>query len=215
MPETPKSMRGSALLKGTLIAALLLYGGLLGSLFVPSVGMIAFISALCVSYLWAYAGSVLGTVVFLASWLAGRRAFPKKRQRLQFSVQLSAVTFAMVGIILMAAALSLPGYNIHMAGYWLHVKLWLDVDKVRNWAQSLGIRQDPRAIDTFGVPVAYERWPATLRILSVPAGRVYVNRRTIGVTVEHGSPLLSGCYLGTPYSILYLGTPYSIRRRNK
>jgi len=83
MPEIARRTRGSQWLMSTSDPDFAALRGLAVSLSMPLIEMHLFIAAFCACYLWAYVGGLLGAIVFLVAWLAGRRAFLKKRQRLQ------------------------------------------------------------------------------------------------------------------------------------
>jgi len=188
-PEAGGNTRGSKLLRVTLIVALVLYGGLLACSCVPFIGMFVFIFAFFVFYLWVYVGASAAMVAFTAAFFASRNVFHKRSHRLQFAVQLSAIAFAVVGIPLMAMVPLLPGQNLHMAGYSLHTRIWLDADKVRGWANNLDIPADSDISWGPESPTSRTRWPLTLQIMAGLTGRVQVDETTREVTLVHGGAL--------------------------
>ena len=169
----------SRLLKGTLIANIVLYAILAGSLYNP----FFFIFFHFVRYLWFYIGALATFLAFGLAWLMARWLFDKSRQRLRFSGQLAGIVFALVGIILIASVPFVRGHDLDMVGYWLHARIWLDAEKVRTWAQGLEIP----AGETAGV--FRLRWPLTLWITASLTGRVRVDGDTRNVTLLHGSAL--------------------------
>jgi hypothetical protein len=180
IPDAAGRTPGSRLLKWTLIATIVLYVGLFAFSCVPFVGWQVFIFAFFAFYLWVYVGVFTSAIVFTAAFLASRKVFHKRRHRLQLAIQLSAIVFAVAGIVVMAMVPLSSGQSVQMAGYSVHTRLWLDADKVRAWANSLGPSEDPAA--------APGRWPLSLMIMSVPAGRIDVDEAG-NVTIYRGSAL--------------------------
>jgi len=169
----------SRLLKGTLVANIVLYAGLAVLLVHP----FGFIFFHCVRYLWLYIGALAALLAFGLAWLAGRRLFGKFRQRLRFSGQSAGILFALVGIVLIGSVFFTRGCDLDTAGYWLHVRIWLDAEKVRDWAQNLDMRSN-------GTSRVYRpRWPLTLWMAAPLSGRVCVDADTRDVMLEHGSAL--------------------------
>ncbi len=179
--RTPRSR----LLTWTLIVAVALYVGLSVSFFVPFLGLLLWVFIFCALYLWAYVGIFASAVVFMAALLVGHKVFQKRRHRLQFALQLSAIAFAVVGIVLMVMVHLRFGQSLEIAGYSLHTRLWLDADKVRIWADSL----DPSDESALS-PV---RWPLTIKLMAVSGGHLHVDGETMDVIICHGSAL-SGHY---------------------
>jgi len=171
-------MVGSSLLIGTLIVAVALYIGLFA--FAPRLLILVYFTC----YLWAYVGLATSAIVFILALLASRRIFCKRRRRVQLAVQVSAIVFGVVGIGLMVMAPAMSGQSLLMAGYSIHTRIWLDADSVRTWANSLSPSEDPTA--------APFKWPLSLMLMSIPAGRVDVDGSG-NVTIYRGSAL-SGHY---------------------
>lgn len=188
-PEAGGNTRGSRLLRVTLIVALVLYASFFASSCVPFIGMFVFIFAFFVLYLWVYIGASAAIVAFTAAYFASRNVFHKRRHRLRFAAQLSAIAFGVVGIPLMAMVLLLPGQNLHMMGYSLHARIWLNADKVRDWADNLDIPPDSDLLWGPKSPTSRIRWPLTLQIMAGLTGRVQVDEMTREVTLAHGSAL--------------------------
>ena len=180
-PNASDRMSGSRILTTTLILAIMLYAGLFAANSIPFVGVFVWIYGFCAFYFWVYIGVPAAITVFPIAFLASRKVLHKRTHRLRLGVQLSAITFALVGIFLMAMAPLVGGHRLHMGGYRLHVRLWLDADQVRAWASRLDLSQDSALS-----PV---RWPLTVRVLAGVAGRVRVDDETRDVTIEYGSAL--------------------------
>lgn len=181
-PETTPGATGrrsaSWLLTWTLVTTIALYAGL----FVFASAL--FIFAYFAFYLWVNVGTLASVIVFTAAFLASHKLFPRRRHRLQLGIQLAAIVFAVTGAAVMAMVPLLGGQSVEMAGYSLHTRLWLDADKVRIWANSLGPSEDPAA--------APYKWPLSLMIMSLPTERVDVDG--VGnVTIYHGSALSGHC----------------------
>lgn len=179
-PDTARTKPRSRLLMVTATVALWLNVGLFALLVLPLVGGIAFFH---IWYLWLYVGAAAAGLAFVAFWLVGRALLSSIRQRLQLAFLSAAIAFAAVGIALMASIIFVRGYRVQMAGYWLHAKIWLDVEQVRQWAQTM---DPPKA--TLG-NIELRRFPTTSWLTGFPAGRVLVDRRTQEVRVIQGSAL--------------------------
>ncbi len=188
-PEASGRTPASKLLRVTLITALILYAGVFASFCVPFVGIFIFIFACFVFYLWVYIGASAAIVAFITAYFAGRNLFEKGRHRLRFAVQSSAIAFAVVGILLMMMVPLLRGQNLHMTGYSLHTRVWLDADRVRAWANSLNITPDSEMQWGPESPTSRVRWPLTLQVVAGLTGRVQVDEMTRDVTVVHGGAL--------------------------
>jgi hypothetical protein len=148
---------------------------------VPFLGVFVWIFSFCAFYLWVYIGMPAAIAMFLIAYLAGCKVFHKRRHRLRLAIQLSAIAFALAGILLMAIVPLMGGHSLHMSGYRFHVRLWLDADQVRAWASGL----DPSQ----GSALSPTGWPLTVRVLAGLAGDVDVDEETRDVTIEHGGAL--------------------------
>jgi len=165
---------GSRVLKWTLIAAVLPY------VVFFAFASVVFFFAFHVFYLWAYAGAFASAVAFTATLLMSCRMFRKIRHRLQLAAQLSAIAFAVAGIVLIGMSFLVSGQRLLFAGYSLHARIWLDADKTRTWANELDLSQESALSST--------RWPLMIKVMTIEGARVDVDGER-NVTIYQGGPL--------------------------
>ncbi len=176
-PETPR------LLRKTFTRAVTLYAVLIGSTFVPFLGILVYIFTFFVAYLWLYVGSAIACVTFVAACLMARKHLMSIKQRLQFAFLSGMIAFAVVGIALMASFACFR-YNAHLVGFRLHTWICLDAAMARRWAQNVEFVETE-----YGLERRAWRVPMTLRLTGLPVGDVNVDPETRDVTVEQGGPL--------------------------
>ena len=170
----------SGLLTGTLMVTVLLYAGLFILFLGHPISSGVFMAAFCAFYFWVDIGLFAAILVLLITYHASGRILPERRHRVRLRLQLSAITFAAVGIALMAMAPLIGYFNLQMGGYELHTRIWLDADRVGAWANRLDVPARS--------PISPLTWPLSLMVMAIPAGDVDVDE-TGNVTVCHGSAL--------------------------
>ena len=176
----PKAPR---LLKKTFTIAVVLYAVLIGSAFVPFVGMIVFILVSIVAYLWMYVGFLVACVTFVVGWLLARRQLKSAKQRLPFALLSGMIAFAVAGIVLMASFLCFR-YDAHLIGFRLHTQIWLDAEATRDWAQNVEFVEGEYGLERRSFQVPWALW-----MVGLPASDVNLDPATRDVTVEQGGPL--------------------------
>lgn len=175
--------RAPRLLKKTFTAAVILYAVLIGSTFVPFAGMVVFILAFIVEYLWVYVGFLVACVTFVVACVMAKRHLKSAKQRLQFAFLSGMIAFAVVGIALMASFVCIR-YDAHLIGFRLHAQIWLDAEAARHWAQNVEYAETE-----YGLERRSSQVPRTLWLTGLPFGDVNVDPDTRDVTVEQGGPL--------------------------
>lgn len=175
--------RAPRLLKKTFIAAIIVYAFLIGSTFVPFAGMIVFILAFVVAYLWMYVGLLVAGATFVAAWVLGKRRLKTAKQRLQFGFLSGMIAFGVVGIGLMASFMCFR-YDAHLIGYRLHAQIWLDAETARRWAQNVEFVETEYGLERQSFRVSRTLW-----LTGLPFGDVNVDPDTRDVIVEQGGPL--------------------------
>ena len=147
---------------GILVAGLC-YGGIVGH--VLYVGLLA-------SAFWAvYVAGPLAIVLWGGLMV---------RRRLAGALKSAVLIFGTIGLVLWIVAVIPPSARTFSSGYWIHAKLWVDVDEVRTWAAG----RTP-SVDRFE-PIAVDQWPASLRRVSVSGGRVTCDPKSLTVVFYEG-----------------------------
>ena len=110
--------------------------------------------------LWCYI-SIAAICIIFPSVFITRYQRGQSLTALLSAARWSVIVVGLSGLLLGAAALIVPGYKIFLAGYWLHVKIWLAPAQVRQWAASQQITAD----QTSDIP--YPDWPESLKKTSL------------------------------------------------
>ncbi|MBT3202323.1 MAG: hypothetical protein HN350_20680 [Phycisphaerales bacterium] len=141
-----------------ILAGGLWYGGIVGH--VLYVGLIS-------TVFWAvYVAGPLAIVLWL-----GRLV----RRRGRGAIKSAVLIFGTIGLVLWIVAVIPPSSRTFSSGYWIHAKLWADIDEIRTWATE----RKPSADRFEEIPI--EQWPASLRSLSVADGTVTCDPKTFTV----------------------------------
>lgn len=81
--------------------------------------------------LWFYIGTAAVSVIFPSVFIAVRCRRGQSLAALLAAAKWSAIAVALIGLLLWPSLLIVPGYKTSLAGYWLHVKIWLNPAQVR------------------------------------------------------------------------------------
>jgi hypothetical protein len=180
------------LLTAMLLADVACLAGFFTLLSLPATHVAAFEYLDAAGYLWVYSGLLAALVAPVAAYLLSRRLFADNDQRLRFGAQMAGLTFAFVGVAFYIVSLFFPGDDLHYQGYRLHVRLWLDADKVRQWARTVELPVAPPNPQIPSIPVVRvpsRQWPLTLRLTGMTEGYVAVNKDTREVTLNQRGAL--------------------------
>ena len=150
----------------------LLWGGFVGN--VLYVGLLS-------SAFWAvYIAGPLAVVLWVGFIV--RRLFAPRGQRsiLRAGLKSAVIVFGTIGLVLWTVAVIPPGARTFSSGYWIHAKLWVDVDEIRTWAAG-------RTASVYRfTPIPVDQWPASLRRLAVSGGVVTCNPKNLTVIFYEG-----------------------------
>lgn len=174
-PPRPKS------LSNTVAAIVILaYAAATLAMFVPLLGWCLAIVVHCSFLVVLYVGIPAATLAWVVGMLV-RVFLRRRRDRLVWTaLKYAIISFGGMGILIGVATPMAPGYRMHLLGYSLHMKAWVNTEEVRRWAQSRPPATQPRE----GVPA--EEWPASLRNVPYCMGYVTVNPTTRAVRFDEG-----------------------------
>jgi len=138
------------------------------------------IGMLSASYLVLYVGFPLAALLWAASmayWIAMRQEW---RRLIWTGVKYAIILLGSIGLGLWLIGMVPPTAKTFTLGYWLHVKVWADVDEIRTWAA----RRAP-AHDSFrSIPQA--QWPSCMRRMPFSFGTVWCDLDRSTVTFSEG-----------------------------
>ncbi|MDP6635467.1 MAG: hypothetical protein QGG42_11245 [Phycisphaerae bacterium] len=90
------------------------------------------------------------------------------------------IIFGTIGLVLWIVAAIPPNSRAFCAGYWIHARVWVDVDEIRTWAAERSPSTDKYE------PIDAEQWPESLRRVSVSGGVVTCDPKTLTVIFYEG-----------------------------
>ncbi|MDP6543272.1 MAG: hypothetical protein QGH60_04725 [Phycisphaerae bacterium] len=159
-----------------IVYAILLAGLCWGSI----VGFVLFLGLLSAAYLAVYVAGPLAMLLWVA--FMAHRLFVRKDRGALFRAGLKSgvIIFGTIGLVLWTIATIPPPARTFTAGYWVHAKIWSDVEEIRTWAAG----RTP-SVDRFE-PIAVEQWPASLRRMQVSGGTVTCDPKNFTVIFYEG-----------------------------
>lgn len=175
-PERKRKPLGAKLFRYTLWTYLVFFVLAM----VPGVGLVVGIPFLMVAYLWCYLGLLVATVAFVMSYFVALRRLYGVKKRLFLAFRRSVVLFGAIGLVLLPSPLVVPGYKTFTLGYWMHAKIWLNVDEVRNWSADSNIPCNESH------EISREHWPSSLKRFCPGFGTLSIHPETRTVTLTQG-----------------------------
>jgi len=86
-----------------------------------------------------------------------------------------------MGLMIWPWGLVPPSAKTFTKGYWLHAKVWVNVEDLRNWAQKRGALSDPNE------EVPWQEWPVCLRRMPMSHGTLLYKQQESTITLFEGS----------------------------
>lgn len=155
------------------------YGYLTLAALVPIVGLLVLLPFSFTRLLWFYISIAAVSIIFPSVFIT-RHQRGQNLAALLSAVRWSVIVVGLTGLLLWPSVLIAPGYKIFLAGYWLHVKIWLDPVQVRQWAAARQIAAD-RTSD-----IPYHHWPASLKKASLGQRRLTVDSKGQRIVLVEG-----------------------------
>ncbi len=148
-------------------AILLIYAGAVIAGFVlPMWLFLLVIVAHCVFYLVLYLGAPCAAVAWLVAMLCRLFVFKQRRELVWTGVKYGVICFGLMGICFGLLLLAAPGYVTMTEGFWIHMKVWADVEAIRTWGVSYELDgEEPETLSEGSVFVDRGRWPRSIRWL--------------------------------------------------
>ncbi len=143
-------------------------------------GLLLMMTCFFIRLLWFYIGIAAVSVIFPSVFIAVRRRHAQNLAALLAAARWSVIAAGLIGLLLWPSLLIVPGYKTSLAGYWLHVKIWLNPAQVRQWAAA----QQPAADRTEDMP--YPHWPSSLQHAASTPGHLIVDSKRQRLTLVEG-----------------------------
>ncbi len=151
-----------------------------------------FIGMWSASFLVIYIGMPLSCLVWAISM--GYRIFIRKNRQLMIwtGIKYGIIVFGIMGLVFWLWGLYPPPDKTFMLGYWIHTKVWLDVEEVRRW-----IKENQTSIDSNTyVPLA--QWPSSLKMISLYSGGLNYDKQNSTITLHQGGAFVHYCLTVAP-----------------
>jgi len=144
------------------------------------VGHILYVGLLSTTFWAVYVAGPLATILWVG--LMFHRLTVGKNRRAIFSAGLKSavIIFGGIGLVLWTVATTPPSARTFSSGYWIHAKIWVDIDEIRTWA-----RNQPPSVNRFE-PIPRNQWPASLRRVAISGGTVTCDPKTLTVIFYEG-----------------------------
>ena len=146
---------------------------------VPIVGLLVLLPLSFTRLLWFYIGIAAVSIIFPSVFITRHRR-GRSLAALLSAGRWSVIVVGLTGLLLWTSVLIGPGYKIFLAGYWLHVKIWLNPVQVRQWAAARQIAADR----TSDIPYSY--WPESLKKASLGQRRLTVDSKGQRIMLVEG-----------------------------
>jgi hypothetical protein len=122
--------------------------------------------ASCVSYLVVYVGAPCAAVAWLVAMLCRLFVFKQRRGLVLTGAKYGVIFFGLMGICFGVLAFTVPGYVTMSAGFWIHTKVWTDVEAIRSWGMSCELDGgESETLSKGSVFIDRDKWPRSIRWL--------------------------------------------------
>jgi hypothetical protein len=154
-----------------------------------------FIGMWSASFLVIYIGMPLACLVWAIS-MVYRFFIRKNRQSAIWTgIKYGIIVFGIMGLAFWSWGLFPPWDKTFMLGYWIHAKVWLDVEEVRTWIKENQTSIDPNT----NVPLA--QWPSSLKLLTLYSGYsggLHYDKQKSTITLHEGGAFVHYCLTVAP-----------------
>jgi len=159
--------RGGTLSGWLALGIVLIYAGAGAAMFVlPRRLYLLIIVAHFVFYLVVYVGAPGAAVAWLVAMLCRLFVFKQRRGLVWTGVKYGVICFGLMGICFGVLAFTVPGYVTMSAGFWIHMKVWTDVEAIRSWGVSCELDGgESETLSKGSVFIDRDRWPRSIRWL--------------------------------------------------
>ena len=159
---------------------LLAFQMVVGLLSVPIVGILLLWAMWTVGYLVLYIGIPIAFVTWI--FCIGYRVIIRKNKRIFIwtGIKYGIIIFGIMGLVFCGLGLDTPAAKTHMVGYWIHAKVWIDIDEIRDWMQEYRAVVKPDR----EIVIPRDEWPSSLR--SLGWGALWYDPSQNTVTLHEG-----------------------------
>ena len=169
-------------LKGllALVLVIIAVGIVVACVAVPTFGFILMMGFVASSYLVLYIGIPLATATWGLS--LAYLVFARKEgwRVLWTGAKYGVIIFGTMGALFWVCGIIRPSAKTFTAGYWLHAKVWVDVEEVRTWAAERG------AVSARVHEIPRREWPSSLRDMAWSPGWLEYDANSGTVTLVEG-----------------------------
>jgi hypothetical protein len=109
----------------------------------------------------------------------GCRLFIRKKRRavIWTGIKYGIIVFGVMGFVFWFWGMIPPAAKTFTLGYWIHAKVWVDVEEVRSWKQK-----HPTAEGQ----ITSDEWPSSLKNMPMSYGRLHHEGPSTVTLVEGG-----------------------------
>lgn len=131
-------------------------------------------------FLVIYIGMPLACLAWAIS--IGYRIFIRKNRQsvILTGIKYGIIVFGIMGLVFWLWGMVPPTAKMFTFGYWIHAKVWVDVEEVRRW-----IKENEKSIEpNTNVPLA--QWPSSLKMIPLYSGRLHYDKQNSTITLDEG-----------------------------